>query len=151
MFMILETRPHRLALLLVVTSAVCTLFAATVAYARDDTPAEILNKSNPVELEETELRYYKRQWKGKCSRCHGVDGKGGGKNAAAQLVPPTNFTDVSHMQTRTDGQLFYQILMGGGDRCAMPAFGPESDYAWNEDKIWHLVAYVRRFATTTSD
>ena len=151
MFMIFETRHHRLGLLLMLTSAVWTLFAATVASARDDTPAEISNKSNPVELEETELRYYKRQWKGKCSRCHGMDGKGGGKNAAAQRVPPTNFTDAGHMQTRTDGQLFYQILMGGGDRCAMPAFGPESDYAWNEDKIWHLVAYVRRFATTSSD
>jgi len=151
MFMIFETRHHRLGLLLMFMSAVWTLFAASVASARDDTPVEISSKSNPVELEETELRYYKRQWKGKCSRCHGMDGKGGGKNAAAQRVPPTNFTDASHMQTRTDGQLFYQILMGGGDRCAMPAFGPESDYAWNEDKIWHLVAYVRRFATTSSD
>jgi len=141
---------HRFALLAALATAQWTFFVA-VASARDDVPAEILNKPNPVELEETELRYYKRQWKGKCSRCHGMDGNGGGKNAAAQLVPPTNFTDASHMRTRTDGQLFYQILMGGGDRCAMPAFGPESDYAWSEEKIWHLVAYVRRFATISGD
>jgi hypothetical protein len=50
------------------------------------------------------------------------------------------------MASRTDGEFFYQILMGGGERCAMPAFGPESDHAWTEDKIWHMVAFVRRFA-----
>lgn len=27
----------------------------------------------------------------------------------------------------------------------MPAFGPESDHAWTEDKIWHMVAFVRTF------
>jgi len=150
MLMTFETM-HRLALLVALVSAQLTFLAVTVASARDDVPADLMDKPNPVELEETELRYYKRQWKGKCSRCHGMDGKGGGKNAAAQLVPPTNFTDADHMRTRTDGQLFYQIFMGGGDRCAMPAFGPESDYAWSEDKIWHLVAYVRRFATISSE
>ena len=55
MFMIFETRHHRLALLLMLTSAVWTLFAATVASARDDTPVEIMNQSNPVELEETDI------------------------------------------------------------------------------------------------
>ena len=33
------------------------------------------------------------------------------------------------MSARTDGQLFYQILMGGGERCAMPAFGHEETEA----------------------
>lgn len=142
---------HHFPLLVALLCAQLTVFAPHVASARDDAPPEIANKSNPVELEESELRYYKRQWKGKCSRCHGSDGDGGGKNSGEQLVPPTDFTDAKHMQTRTDGQLFYQILMGGGDRCAMPAFGPESDYAWSEEKIWHLVAYVRRFGAVSSD
>ncbi len=50
------------------------------------------------------------------------------------------------MATRTDGQLFYQILMGGGQRSAMPAFGPESDVGWSEEKIWLMVLYVRKFS-----
>ncbi len=104
-----------------------------------------------MKLEESELRYYKRQFKGKCSRCHGLHGRGGGEEAASQPVPPADLTDAIYMKTRSDGQLFYQILMGGGDRCAMPAFGPESDYAWTEDKIWHLVAYVRLFAETPGE
>jgi hypothetical protein len=53
------------------------------------------------------------------------------------------------MKSRTDGQFYYQILMGGGERCAMPAFGPESSHAWKDPKIWHMVAYVRRFAAAS--
>jgi len=134
--------------------AICALttglagIACSSVSARDDVPDEVKARKNPVTLEEGDVRYYERQFKGKCARCHGIDGTGSGADAAASggLVRPANFTDAKYMATRTDGQLFYQILMGGGERCAMPAFGPESDHAWTEDKIWHMVAFVRRFA-----
>ncbi len=121
------------------------------ALARDDVPAEIAGLENPTdELSERDVRYFQRQFKAKCARCHGLDGGGGGGEAAAQAVPPADFTDVSFMNRRTDGQLFYQIFMGGGEACAMPAFGPESAHAWNEEKIWRMVAFVRRFAQPPS-
>lgn len=122
--------------------------ACSSVSARDDVPGDVKSMKNPVKLEESEIRYYERQFKGKCSRCHGLDGTGTGVDAAATdgLARPANFTDAKFMASRTDGQLFYQILMGGGERCAMPAFGPESDHAWTEDKIWHMVAFVRRFS-----
>jgi len=125
-----------------------TGIACTTVSARDDVPEEVKVRPNPVTLEESEIRYYQRQFKGKCSRCHGIDGTGKGSEATAsdQFVKPANFTDAKYMASRTDGQLFYQILKGGGERCAMPAFGPGSDHAWTEDKIWHMVAFVRRFA-----
>ena len=126
--------------------ALALLLVACAASARDDVPAEIAARENPAVLEADQVRFYKRHFKAKCARCHGLDGKGGGPEAAEQELPPRDLTDAAYMRTRSDGQLFYQILMGGGDRCAMPAFGPESDYAWTEDKIWHLVAYVRLFA-----
>ena len=115
--------------------------------ARDDVPDDVKAMKNPVTLEESEVRYYQRQFKGKCSRCHGLDGTGTGAHAVVTegFARPADFTDPKFMATRTDGQFFYQILMGGGERCAMPAFGPESDHAWKEDKIWHMVAFVRRF------
>jgi mono/diheme cytochrome c family protein len=120
--------------------------------ARDDVPPEIASRENPAaELSERDVRYFKRQFKAKCARCHGLDGKGGGEEAAGQAVPPTDFTDASYMKGRTDGQLFYQILMGGGERCAMPAFGPESAHAWNDEKIWRMVAFVRLFAQPQAD
>jgi len=114
--------------------------------ARDDVPTDISSLENPVTLEDTEIRYYTRQFKGKCARCHGPDGKGGSEPVEPPLVPPADLTDAAYMTTRTDGQLFFQIMQGGGERCAMPAFGPESDHAWSEEKVWHMVAYVRRFA-----
>jgi mono/diheme cytochrome c family protein len=127
------------------------LALSPAAPARDDTPAEIAARTNPVTLEPRDVRYYARQFRGKCARCHGPDGAGGGEEAAEQAVPPANFTDAAFMSTRSDGQLFYQILMGGGERCAMPAFGPESSHGWSEDKIWHMVAFVRRFAAPPSE
>ena len=122
------------------------------ATARDDVPAEVAARENPVgELSERDVRYFQRQFKGKCARCHGLDGAGGGDEAADQAVPPTDLTDPTYMSGRTDGQLFYQILVGGGDRCAMPAFGPDSSHGWNEEKIWRMVAFVRRFAATPGE
>ncbi|MBW2494130.1 MAG: c-type cytochrome [Deltaproteobacteria bacterium] len=129
-----------------------TGIACTSVSGRDDVTEEVKSRQKPVTLEESEIRYYERQFKGKCSRCHGIDGTGKGSDAEAsdQIVKPANFTDAKYMASRTDGQLFYQILKGGGDRCAMPAFGPGSDHAWTEDKIWHMVAFVRRFAQASS-
>jgi len=54
------------------------------------------------------------------------------------------------MNTRTDGELFYQILVGGGDRSAMPDFGPSSDAGWPEERIWKMVRYLRLFAESDS-
>lgn len=116
------------------------------AQARDDIPPEIASRENPVELTSDKVRYYTRQFKGKCSRCHGIDGKGAGPEAASQALPPRDLTDRAYMRTRTDGQLFYQILMGGADQSPMPAFGPESDQGWTEEKVWYMVAFVRRFS-----
>jgi mono/diheme cytochrome c family protein len=114
--------------------------------AREDVPPEIAARENPVVLPDSKLRYYARQFRAKCARCHGIDGDGGGEEAQAQEVPPRDFTDAALMGTRTDGELFYQIYAGGGDRCAMPAYGPGSDHGWSEEKIWYMVAFVRRFA-----
>jgi mono/diheme cytochrome c family protein len=134
--------------LFALTTCVGAVTAPPLA-ARDDVPPEIAARENPVTLSDDEVRYYARQFRAKCARCHGAQGDGGGDEAAAQEVPPRDFTDSAYMRTRSDGQLFYQLYAGGGERCAMPAYGPGSDHAWSEDKIWHMVAFVRRFATAS--
>ena len=52
--------------------------ACSSVSARDDVPDDVESMKNPVTLEESEIRYYQRQFKGKCSRCHGLDGTGTG-------------------------------------------------------------------------
>jgi len=125
---------------------------APTAAARDDVPAEVAARKNPVgDLSDRDIRYFTKQFKAKCARCHGPDGTGGGDEAAEQAVAPANFSDSAYMSSRTDGQLFYQILMGGGDRCAMPAYGPESSHGWTDEKVWRMVAFVRRFAQSAGE
>ncbi len=102
---------------------------------------------NPVTaLSKVKLRYWSKQYRAKCARCHGEDGGGGGDDAKEQKVPPAKFTDKAFMAQCSDGQLFYQINFGGENRSAMPGFGPESSQGWSEEKLWHMVAFIRRFA-----
>ena len=120
--------------------------ASASSEGRVDVPPEIAVRKNPETLDESEIRYYARQFKAKCARCHGREGDGGGPESELQSIPPRDLTDAAYMRTRTDGQLFYQILAGGAGRSPMPAFGPGSDQGWSEQKIWHMVAFVRRFS-----
>ncbi len=117
--------------------------------AREDVPQEYIEMENPTPpLSEKDVSYLARKYKASCVRCHGVDGAGGDEKQQLKEYPPRDFTDTAFMKTRSDGQLFYQILMGGGERSAMPAMGPGSDAGWPEERIWKMVRYVRRFAET---
>lgn len=120
-----------------------TLACALASSARDDVPAEIASAKNPVVLDASKQAYFAKQFKANCARCHGARGDGGGDEAAAQPVPPANLTDRAYMATRSDGQLYWQILKGGAPRSQMPAFGPGSDKSWSEEKVWGMVAFLR--------
>jgi mono/diheme cytochrome c family protein len=117
-----------------------------VSAACDPVPADYSQMKNPVTLTEDKVTYYRKQFRTKCARCHGKKGNGGGEEASDQKVKPVNFTDVAFMSKCADGQLYYQIENGGEEKSAMPAFGPESDHGWSETKVWHMVAFIRRFA-----
>ncbi len=94
-------------------------------------------------LSEERIAYFEKQFQTKCARCHGKDAKGGGPNSAELEIPPRNLTDASYMDTRTDEQIFRQILEGGKDESPMPGFGPDSNQGWSEAKVWEMVRYVR--------
>ena len=128
-------------------AVLAALACASPAPAVTDVPADVAAKENPFTLSEREVRYYAKQFKAKCARCHGINGDGGGDEAAQQAVPPRDLTDAAYMRTRSDGQLFWQILKGGGP---MPGFGPGSDQGWSEDRVWRMTAYVRRFSQPES-
>ena len=114
----------------------------------DEVPDDYKNMTNPITLSESDVQYWDRQYQAQCSRCHGETGKGDGEAADLEegSVRPANFTDVAYMNSKTDGELFYQIEMGGEELSAMPEFGPDSGAGWDEMKIWSMVAFIRRFA-----
>src|SRR5262249_35844230 len=74
-----------------------------------------------------------------CANCHGDAGRGDGSEAMRYDPKPADLTDAPHMNTVTDGALFYQISQG---RKPMPAFKKRM----TEEQRWQLVLLVRSFA-----
>ena len=111
-----------------------------------DVPEQFRRLKNSFILTNREIVYFQKQFSAQCARCHGELGDGGGDDDALEKYPPANLTDQKFLDSRTDGELFYQILVGGEELSAMPPFGPDSDIGWSEDKIWKMVAFVRSLA-----
>ena len=77
-----------------------------------------------------------------CTQCHGLDGTGGGLNAAHMAVQPRDHTDPVEMSARTDADLFKAIKHGGksvNKSVLMPAW--ESNLG--DDEINAVIAYLR--------
>ena len=102
-----------------------------------DAPAEFQAMKNKF-TSEKDLKKGKRLYDGKCADCHGEDG------TPAEDEP--SFKDKKLMDKRSDGQLFYIIKFGNGDDAEMEAWGPESDAALSDQKIWQIVAHIRTLA-----
>lgn len=79
-----------------------------------------------------------------CLRCHGAQGNGQGRDAAAQPVWPPSFTSTL-LWRRADGDLFHAIrhgVRGRDGRATMPGFA-----AWlSEAQTWDLLHYLRALA-----
>jgi len=103
-------------------------------------PADFLSKTNPF-TSEKDIKDGAKQYKGKCADCHGA--KGEGDPEEPHVVA---FTNKAWMQTRSDGQLFYITLKGGGSESEMEAWGPDTDAGLSEKKIWQIIAYIRTLA-----
>ena len=71
-----------------------------------------------------------------CARCHGVDGLGGGPDAATTQFPPANLRS-GHLLQHTDADIF--IWISGGIPGGMPAWSG----SLSETDRWNLVNYLR--------
>lgn len=77
-----------------------------------------------------------------CIACHGQDGKGDGAWGVA-LYPNAANLHADRTQTKSDGQLFWEIAHGV-NLTGMPAFGEKYPGGFHtDDEIWNLVAYIR--------
>jgi mono/diheme cytochrome c family protein len=102
-------------------------------------PEEAKLRPNPIQPSATALAAGRATYMDKCTQCHGQTGKGDGPDAASYYPSPTSLVDAHHMNSVTDGEIFYQISQG---RKPMPAFKRKL----SEEQRWQLVLYVRSFA-----
>jgi mono/diheme cytochrome c family protein len=106
-------------------------------------PEEVKKLKNPLSASESTMKAAKRIYMDDCAQCHGERGKGDGPEAAMHDPPPSDISDARHMNSVTDGEIFYQISEG---RKPMPSFKKRL----TEDQRWGLVLLVRSFAAPSS-
>jgi mono/diheme cytochrome c family protein len=106
-------------------------------------PEEAKRRPNPIQLSASTLEAGRAIYMDRCTQCHGQTGKGDGPDAASYYPSPTSLVDAKHMNSVTDGEIFYQISEG---RKPMPSFKRKL----SEEQRWQLVLYVRSFAPAAS-
>lgn len=103
-------------------------------------PLEDKLRKNPLAASDANLNAAKPFFNEYCANCHGDTGKGDGSDAMMYDPSPSDLTDAKHMNSLTDGEIFYQITQG---RKPMPSFRNKL----TEEQRWQLVILVRTFAT----
>ncbi len=101
-------------------------------------PDQAKKEQNPLKPSDVNLSEARQLYLDKCAECHGETGKGDGDRSRLFGTPPTNFTDAAHMNTGSDGELFYK--MSEGHR-PMPSFKKRL----TEQQRWQLVLFLRSF------
>lgn len=136
--------------------ALCAVTAATAGgeasggeHQIPEAPAEFLEMTNPIDYETVDEAFLKqvgKLYERKCSKCHGENGDGNGSKAEFFIIKPAAFSAPGYLAQRKDGQLFW-IAMNGSEGTEMESVGPYSDVGLSEEKIWQLIAYIRRTFT----
>jgi len=106
-------------------------------------PLENKLRKNPFASTDANLGAAKPVYNEYCANCHGDSGKGDGSDAMMYDPSPSDLTDVKHMNSLTDGEIFYQITQG---RKPMPSFRKKL----TEDQRWQLVILVRSFSASAA-
>jgi len=102
-------------------------------------PEDVKKLKNPLQSTSSNLSVAAQLFNDDCAECHGEHGRGDGPEAMMHDPPPADLTDLQHMRTVTDGEIFYQISEG---RKPMPSFRNRL----TEDQRWQLALLVRSFS-----
>jgi mono/diheme cytochrome c family protein len=106
-------------------------------------PPEDKLRKNPLAASDANFNAAKPVYNEYCANCHGDAGKGDGSDAMMYDPAPSNLTEPKHMNSLTDGEIYYQITQG---RKPMPSFRKKL----TDDQRWQLVILVRSFASPTT-
>jgi mono/diheme cytochrome c family protein len=140
---LMTTNQLRKVLLAILMPGVLVAVAYSVYENREwKIPEEAKRMQNPLQASPGALAAAHAIYSDKCANCHGETGKGDGPDASSYYPAPTNLTDTSHMNSVTDGEIFYQISQG---RKPMPSFRKKL----SDEQRWQLVLLVRTFVSKT--
>jgi mono/diheme cytochrome c family protein len=95
---------------------------------------------NPLKPSQSDLAAARKLYVDKCAECHGDTGKGDGPQGRTYDPPPKDLTDAAHMNSVSDGELFYKITEG---HRPMPAFRKRL----TEEQRWQLVLFLRSLSS----
>ena len=109
----------------------------------DAIPVAAARQANPVKPTPESIAKGKKYYGYDCAMCHGKDGDGKGEVSADMKIKASDFSALTTLKDRTDGELFYIIKNGKGP---MP---PEGDRLKPEE-LWNLVNYIRTFSPKKS-
>ena len=98
-------------------------------------PAEAENAVNPYAHNTAATDSGKIIYQKICSVCHGTGGKGDGVAAVGLSVQPANHTS-DHVQSQSDGALYYEITTG---HAPMPSYKT----VLNDKQRWQVVNFIR--------
>jgi mono/diheme cytochrome c family protein len=91
---------------------------------------------NPIALTVTSVDAGQTLYEANCARCHGVDARGGGVDAATTELPPANLRS-GHLNLHSDADIYTWI--SGGIPGGMPAWSSQL----SETDRWNLVNFLR--------
>ena len=135
------TTPQLRKLLLTVLIPAILIAVVYNVYENHDWPVPEAAKQmkNPLQSSPAALTSAQAIYRDKCVNCHGDTGKGDGPDAASYYPSPTNLTDRPHMNSITDGEIFYRVTNG---RKPMPSFKRKL----TDEQRWQLVLLIRTFS-----
>jgi cytochrome c553 len=105
-----------------------------------DIPDDAAAVPNPIEATDESVGLGAGLYATTCAVCHGDTGEGDGLGGASLDPKPANLHE-DHVQSLTDGALFYVISNGVADT----GMAPWEDVL-TEDQRWHIVNFMRTFA-----
>jgi mono/diheme cytochrome c family protein len=104
-------------------------------------PDEAKRVVNPLKPSQADLPGARARYLDKCAECHGDTGKGDGSQAKLYDPKPRDLTDAAHMNSISDGEIFYKLSEG---HRPMPGFKKR----FTEEQRWQMVLFLRSLART---
>lgn len=101
-------------------------------------PERAAHRSNPVLATDGAIDRGQMIFHQNCELCHGPKGKGNGPMSTSLTPKPADLSS-DHVQSQTDGALFWKILSGRG-------MMPTTQSTLSDEQRWALVDYIRTLA-----